>query len=144
MSFEKSLECLMQHLLFRGTYSLWQQPIKCHETTRIELTFMKGRAVANQLIISPVSHRSGPSSIRSQVMWDLWWTKWYCCIFPPRPSISPDMYHSLKCSILIYHPSLVQKANWWPTHQVHLVLTYLRKNKYYEDRNIAQAVTDRF
>jgi hypothetical protein len=58
----------------------------------------KGRAIAQA-----VSRR-----VRSQLMWDLWWTKWYWDRFSTTTSVFPTSFHSTDWSILIYHPGLVQ------------------------------------
>jgi hypothetical protein len=39
--------------------------------------------------------------VRSQVMWDLWWTKWHWGRFSQRTSVSPANPHSTDCSIII-------------------------------------------
>jgi hypothetical protein len=39
-----------------------------------------------------------PGSIPGQVMWNLWWIKWYADRFPPSTSFSTDNSHSVKCS----------------------------------------------
>jgi hypothetical protein len=56
-----------------------------------------------------VSRRLPTAAARvpSQVMWDLWWTKWYWGRFSPSASVSPANHHSAKYSMLIYHPRLV-------------------------------------
>jgi hypothetical protein len=47
--------------------------------------------------------------VRSQIMWDLWWTKWHWGRFSPSTLVSPANPHSTDCSIIIvYHPGLVQ------------------------------------
>jgi hypothetical protein len=45
-------------------------------------------------------------------MWNLGWTKWHWARFPPSTPVSPTNSHSTKWSVLIYHPELVQQANW--------------------------------
>jgi hypothetical protein len=59
---------------------------------------------------SPASHRGGLGSSPGQVMWDLWWTKWYWGRFSPGISVSSVNSHSTDCStfIIICHPGLVQ------------------------------------
>jgi hypothetical protein len=43
------------------------------------------------------------ASVRSQFMWDLWWTKWHWGRFSPSTPVSPANYHSTDCSIFIDH-----------------------------------------
>jgi hypothetical protein len=59
---------------------------------------MGGRAIAQA-----VSHRlpTVAARVQSQVMWDLWWTKWHWVRFPPSTSVSPVNSHSTDCSTLI-------------------------------------------
>jgi hypothetical protein len=63
-----------------------------------------GRAIAQ------ASHRGGPGSSPSHIMWDLWLAKWHWGRFSPSISVSPANSHSTNCStfIMIYHPGLVQ------------------------------------
>jgi hypothetical protein len=62
-------------------------------------------------------------------MWNLWWTKWHWSRFPPNTSVSPTNYHSTNCSVLIYHPGLIQRplggrcTKWTQSHP------HLRSNK---------------
>jgi hypothetical protein len=39
----------------------------------------------------------------SQVMWDLWWTKWHRGWFSLSTSVSLALSHSTSCSIFVYH-----------------------------------------
>jgi hypothetical protein len=59
------------------------------------------------------SHRGGLGSIPSQVIWDLWWTKWHWGGFSPSTSVSPPNLYSTNCSTvtIIYHLGLVQWVN---------------------------------
>jgi hypothetical protein len=61
-----------------------------------------GLAIA-QAVSRRSSHRGGPVSSPSQVVWDLWWTKWHWGRFSPASS------HSTDCSTVIYL-GLVYKA----------------------------------
>jgi hypothetical protein len=64
-------------------------------------------------IVLVVSRRLPITAVRvpPQVMWDLWWTKWHWDRLLLSTSVSLANSHSTKCSILIYHPVLVQYAN---------------------------------
>jgi hypothetical protein len=58
---------------------------------------------------SPASHRGVPGLRPSQVMWDLWWTKWHWGRFSPSTSVSPANSPSTNSNTLIInHPGLVQ------------------------------------
>jgi hypothetical protein len=59
---------------------------------------------------SPAFHPGGLGSSPGQVIWDLWWTKWYWGRFSPSTSVSPANPHSSDYStfIIIYHLGLVQ------------------------------------
>jgi hypothetical protein len=46
-------------------------------------------------------HCGGPGPIPSQVMCDLWWTKWHWSRCSPHTSVSPVISHSTNCSIFI-------------------------------------------
>jgi hypothetical protein len=70
-----------------------------------------------------------PVPIPSQFMWDLWWTNWHWGGFPTSTSVSPDNSHSTKCSILIYHPELVQLSNYWLMYEVDSASHYSAKKK---------------
>jgi hypothetical protein len=62
-------------------------------------------------IAQAVSHRlpTVAARVQSQVMLDLWWTKWHWGRFYPSASVSPANSHSSDYStLIIYHPGLVQ------------------------------------
>jgi hypothetical protein len=48
----------------------------------------------------PASHRGSPGSIPSQIVCDLWWTKWQWDRFSMSTSIYPTSSHSAKYSII--------------------------------------------
>jgi hypothetical protein len=58
--------------------------------------------------IAQAPNRGGPGFIPSHVMWNLRWTKWYWGRLPHGTFVSPANSRPTKCSILIYHPGLVQ------------------------------------
>jgi hypothetical protein len=70
---------------------------------------------AGRAIAQAISRRlpTAAARLRAQVrsygtIWDLWWTKWHWGRFSPSTSVSHANSHSTKCSILVYHPGLVQ------------------------------------
>jgi hypothetical protein len=76
----------------------------------------QGRAIA-QVVSLPLP--GGPGWIPGQVMWDFWWTKWHWGRFSLCTSVSPANSHSTDyCTLIIYHPGLVQYGKQWPTYQV--------------------------
>jgi hypothetical protein len=62
---------------------------------------------------SLASHRGGPGSKPSLVMWDLWWTKWRWGRFSPSTWVSLANLHPTDFSTITitYHLGLVQKAS---------------------------------
>jgi hypothetical protein len=87
---------------------------------------------------SLASRRGGPGSSPSQVMCDLWWTKWHWYRFSPTTSVYPANLHSTNCStiiiiiiIIIYHPGLVQWTNsghntkWTHSHPLIIIIIQL-------------------
>jgi hypothetical protein len=77
-------------------------PVRQTEAINMSRRAVKGRAIAQA-----VSRRlpTAAARVRSQVMWDLWWTKWHW-----GTSVSPANSYSTDYStlIFIYHPGLVQ------------------------------------
>jgi hypothetical protein len=61
-------------------------------------------------------------------MWDLWWKKWHWDRFSPSTSVSPGSSHSTdSATFIIYHPGLVQQANYWKTYQVDSLTPHPKK-----------------
>jgi hypothetical protein len=54
--------------------------------------------------LSPDSHSGGSGSIPGQVMWNVWWVKWYWGRFSSSTSVSPTNSHSSNSSIFNNHP----------------------------------------
>jgi hypothetical protein len=61
-------------------------------------------------IAEAVSCRLPTVAVQDQVMWDLWWAKWYWGRFSLSTSVSPANLHPTNCStiIIIYDLGLVQ------------------------------------
>jgi hypothetical protein len=70
------------------------------------LTICYGRAIAQAVSRWLLT---SAARVRSQVTWDLWWTKWHWGRFSPSTWVSSANPHSSNCSIIIiYHLGLVQ------------------------------------
>jgi hypothetical protein len=78
----------------------------------------------------PAFPQRRPRSIPGVVTWDLWWTKRHWGRFSPSTSVSPAN-RSTDCFtlIIIHHQGQVQRAKWWPTHQVDSVSPHQTKLK---------------
>jgi hypothetical protein len=92
--------------------SYWTARNHMSESSPLHISLPPSQSLLFKFVPSPASHRGGPGPSPGQIMWDLWWTKWFWGTFSPITSVSPANSHSTDCStlIIIYHLRLVQYA----------------------------------